>query len=70
MTSISKALLRRLLLGMPLDVLGSVITYCLTVRWDLTIIVGGCLVAGHLNSLFILYLVRRRQLESERDKDY
>lgn len=62
MKPVFRAVMKRFLLGLPLDALGCLVTYWLSGRWDMTTIVGACLVTGHLNSLYILYLVRRRKL--------
>lgn len=59
--------LKRLAFGLPIDVLGMLLVYYLSKRWDFTLIAGVFLVAGHLNDTFGSYLVARKKLQSEND---
>ena len=61
--------LRRLGVGLALDVLGAALTYRLSGRWDMAVIVGAFLLAGHLNDTFGTWLVLRRKLEEEEAGD-
>ena len=64
----AKALLRRLCIGLALDVLGAALAFRLSGRWDVALAVGGCLLVGNLNVLFPLYQLRRERLESRSGK--
>ena len=69
MNPLKKRIVKRLLVGFPIDILGAVVTYWFSERWDMTVIVGACLLVGHLNDTFGTYLVLRRKYESEQAGD-
>ena len=69
MTPLTRRTVKRLLLGLPIDILGAALTYWFFGRWDMAVIVGAFLLAGHLNDTFGTWLVLRRKLEAEEAGD-
>ncbi len=59
----AKSIMKSCLIALSIAIVGGVLTYWITGRWDMTVIVSVFLLAGSLNASFGNYLARRSKFE-------